>query len=126
MVASLKSMASSIKSPSGRSASCGAPSKVNAPTKQEGDSPHFMAPTLASKRAESDKYSSRSQTPVGVKVSKPESSNPFLKSAAKRVGFGRGEDCTPRSRKENLAGEHRAISFPDNVCLIVPVKANKH
>ena len=56
-------------------------------------------------------------TPASVKSSKAQSSNAWVKSAAKRVGLRRAGDGTPRSRKEGLLEQSKGISFPDKVCL---------
>ena len=76
-------------------------------------SPGFMTPTFASKQAESGKVRERNIIPT-VKP-KVEESKLSLKSAAKRVGFRREVDGTPRS-KECSSNEHRVVSFPDKVC----------
>ena len=80
--------------------------------------PHFMSPTLSStKQATSkpSKVSNRNSTP-SASSSKPPSSGNWMSSAAKRVGFGRVGDGTPRSKKEGPSKQSKAVSFPDKVC----------
>lgn len=77
-------------------------------------SPKFMAPTLSSANqntANSPKARDR-RTPPLATSSKIHGSS-WMVSAAKRVGFKRGGDGTPRSRKEGLSP--RAVTFPDQV-----------
>ena len=62
-------------------------------------------------------HNDRTTTPVPpTKSSKGESGNVWIKSAAKRVGFRRTVDGTPRSKKEGLP-KAKIVSFPDKVCL---------
>ena len=70
------------------------------------NSPHFMSPTLSSAK----------QMALS-KSAKSESNNAWMKSAAKRVGFRRGGNGAPRSKKEEISKPSKAISFPDKVCL---------
>ena len=79
-------------------------------------SPHFMTPTLSSfkqsltKNVKNDLASS----PVPLETTNPEESNAWMKSAAKRVGFRRVKDGTPRS-KDIPSQNAGAINFPDKV-----------
>ena len=57
------------------------------------------------------------QSVPSTKSTKAESSNAWMKSAAKRVGFRRNGDGTPRSKKEGPPKELKTISFPDKVRL---------
>lgn len=82
-------------------------------------SPHFMTPTYSSSKqsvAVHGKSDGKSSPATSLKPIKGESSSAWMKSAAKRVGFRRTGDGTPRSKKEALAKQPKAISFPDKVC----------
>lgn len=80
-------------------------------------SPHFMTPTLSSfkqsltKNVKNDLRSS----PVPLETTKPEESDAWVKSAAKRVGFRRVKDGTTRSKKDIPSLHAGAVSFPDKV-----------
>ena len=78
-------------------------------------SPHFMTPTIASKRAELEKYPLHTQVPIPNNIPRSVIRNTFMRSAAKRVGFGRDVQGTPRSKKEGISLQNRAVSFPDKV-----------
>lgn len=82
-------------------------------------SPHFMTPTYASTKQSvppSPQSAERSNTPVASKPVKAEGHG-WAKTAANRVGFpNRTGDGTPRSKKEALMKQPKAISFPDKVC----------
>ncbi len=78
-------------------------------------SPHFMTPTLSSsKQTVAANTEARGPTPA-PEPARPVKVDGKMKSAAKRVGFRRAGDGTPRSRKEGLAKQVQAISFPDKV-----------
>ena len=88
--------------------------KENLPTSR---SPHFMTPTFSSSLQSA---TVTNLTPVpSTKSSKVESNNAWMKSAAKRVGFRRTGDGTPRSKKEGPPKSSKTISFPDKVCLFL-------
>ena len=80
-------------------------------------SPHFMTPTLSSfkqsltKNVKNDLRSS----PVPSETTKPEESNAWMKSAAKRVGFRRVRDADTRSKKGIPSLNADTVSFPDKV-----------
>lgn len=77
-------------------------------------SPKFMAPTLASanQNTASTPKPQDPLTPPLATSSKIHGSS-WMVSAAKRVGFKRGGDGTPRSRKEGLSP--RPVIFPNQV-----------
>lgn len=78
-------------------------------------SPHFMTPTLSSsKQNNTASPEAKGITPVS-EPARPIKVDGMMKSAAKRVGFRRAGDGTPRSKKEGLAKQSKAISFPDKV-----------
>ena len=78
-------------------------------------SPHFMTPTFSSSLQSA---TTTNLTPVpSTKTSKVENNNAWMKSAAKRVGFRRTGDGTPRSKKEGPPKSSKTIIFPDKVCL---------
>ena len=85
-------------------------------------SPHFMTPTFSSSlqsaavNGKEHDHNDSNITPVPSKSAKAESSNAWMKSAAKRVGFRRIADGTPRSKKEGLPKNSKTVSFPDKVC----------
>ena len=77
-------------------------------------SPHFMTPTFSSSL---QSVTTASITPIpSTNFTKAEGSNTWMKSAAKRVGFRRTGDGTPRSKKEGPPKNIRMVSFPDKVC----------
>lgn len=78
-------------------------------------SPHFMTPTLSSsKQTIAANTEARIPTPAS-EPARPIKPDGMMESAAKRVGFRRAGDGTPRSRKEGLTKQAKAISFPDKV-----------
>ncbi len=82
-------------------------------------SPNFMSPTLSSTQqnvANVSKAQNRYSTPPSA-TSKLQGSG-WMASAAKRVGFKRVGDGTPRSRKESLSP--KGAAFPDKVCAFSP------
>ena len=85
-------------------------------------SPHFMTPTLSSAKQSVGTHpkSHSKPTPRSPPPAKGEGNSAWMKAAAKRVGFRRAGDGTPRSEKEGLAKQTSAISFPDKVCLTFP------
>ena len=76
-------------------------------------SPHFMAPTVASKRLHYSDSNNRAATPVSTKSIKSDDGKSLIKSAAERVGFPRVGDGTPYAKKERPVKQSRVISFPD-------------
>ena len=95
------------------------PTSIKKPAEKENSakskSPHFMTPTFSSSLQSA---ATTNVTPVpSAKSSKAESNNAWMKSAAKRVGFRRTGDGTPRSKKEESSKYSKTISFPDKVCL---------
>ncbi|CAD6593068.1 MAG: hypothetical protein ASARMPREDX12_006684 [Alectoria sarmentosa] len=84
-------------------------------------SPHFMTPTFSSSlqsaavNGKEHDRNDRNITPVPSKSTKAESSNTWMKSAAKRVGFHRTADGTPCSKKEGLPKNSKTVSFPDKL-----------
>ena len=104
------------------------PSNVTYPLVQQNglgkDSPHFMTPTFASKRAEAEKSNDRASTPTSVLPIKSDGGKTLLKSAAKRVGFRRAGDGTPRSKKEGTPKQSIVVPFPDKVRNSVPRECN--
>ncbi|KAL6713762.1 hypothetical protein ACLMJK_008254 [Lecanora helva] len=81
-------------------------------------SPHFMTPTYSSTKQSAatarEKMAGKTLTPSSAKPVKDEGNNAWMKTAARRVGMRRnGGDGTPRSRKETIAKDIKAISFPD-------------
>lgn len=78
-------------------------------------SPHFMTPTLSSsKQTIAANTEAKGFTPA-PEPARPIKVDGMMKSAAKRVGFRRAGDGTPRLKKEGLAKQAKAISFPDKV-----------
>jgi len=86
-------------------------------------SPHFMTPTFSSSKQFTATKTRNNETPSAPVASKPikaDSSNAWMKTAAKRVGFNRTA-VTPRSmpRSKKEVQKHmaaiNAISFPDKV-----------
>ena len=79
--------------------------------------PRFMSPTVSStKQSTSRPANGHASTPTALTSSaKARASGNWMSSAAKRVGLNRVGDGTPRSRKEALAKQPKAISFPDKV-----------
>ena len=81
-------------------------------------SPHFMSPTVSSTKQVNAKPPSNApgstSTPL-ISSAKARASGNWMASAAKRVGFNRAGDGTPRSKKEAFAKQPKAISFPDKV-----------
>lgn len=77
-------------------------------------SPKFMAPTLSSanQNAANSPKLQDSLTPPVATSSKIHGSS-WMVSAARRVGFKRSGDGTPRSRKEGPSP--RPVPFPDQV-----------
>lgn len=77
-------------------------------------SPRYMSPTLSSTQQTATKLSKlhdRDSTPPSSS-NKAQGSN-WMSSAAKRVGFRRGGDGTPRTGKAGISS--KTISFPDKV-----------
>lgn len=79
--------------------------------------PRFMSPTVSStKQTNSRPSAAHGSTPSPLTSSaRARASGNWMSSAAKRVGLNRVDDGTPRSRKEALAKQPKAISFPDKV-----------
>lgn len=77
-------------------------------------SPKFMAPTLSSAN-QNTANSLKPQDPLTppLAASSRIHGSSWMVSAAKRVGFKRGGDGTPRSRKGGLSP--RPVIFPDQV-----------
>ena len=74
-----------------------------------------MTPTLSSSL---QSVATTNLTPLSsTKSSRAEGNNAWVKSAAKRVGFRRAGDGTPRSKKEGLLKGSKTVSFPDKVCV---------
>ncbi len=80
-------------------------------------SPHFMTPTLSSFKQSltKDVKNDLPSSPVPLETTNPEENNAWMKSAAKRVGFRRVKDRTPRSKKDIPSQHADAVSFPDKV-----------
>ncbi len=81
-------------------------------------SPHFMTPTFSSSKqsvSANGRSDASTSTPMSTKPVKGDGNNAWMKTAAKRVGFHRNGDGTPRSKKEAFAKPKKAISFPDKV-----------
>lgn len=80
-------------------------------------SPHFMTPTLSSFKQSLTKNGKNDLTssPVPLEKTNPEESTAWMKTAAKRVGFRRVKDGTPRSKKDIPPQHADAVSFPDKV-----------
>ncbi|KAL8787205.1 MAG: hypothetical protein Q9195_007896 [Heterodermia aff. obscurata] len=77
-------------------------------------SPRFMSPTVSSTKQTNSRPSGHVGTPSPLNSStRARASGNWMSSAAKRVGLNRVHDGTPRSRKEALARQPKAISFPD-------------
>lgn len=78
-------------------------------------SPHFMTPTYSSSKQNSAANTHSKGPTSTAEPARPIKIDGMMKSAAKRVGFRLAGDGTPRSRKEGLAKQTKAISFPDKV-----------
>ena len=80
-------------------------------------SPHFMTPTLSSFKQSLSKNvtNDRTSSPVPLETLDPETSNAWMKSAAKRVGLRRVKDGTPRATKDTPSQHAGAANFPDKV-----------
>ena len=81
------------------------------------NTPRFMSPTVSSTKQTNSRPSNghgSTSTPL-TSSAKARASGNWMSSAAKRVGIHRVGDGTPRSRKEALAKQPKAISFPDKV-----------
>ena len=81
-------------------------------------SPHFMTPTFSSSKQSattSAKSGDKNSTSSSTKPLKMGGDAQWMKAAAKRVGFRRNGDGTPRSKKETKSKGSSAISFPDKV-----------
>ena len=83
--------------------------------------PHFMSPTVSSYKQTTSKTakSSNPASPPSTGSSKQAGSGNWMSSAAKRVGFSRVGNGTPRSKKEGRSKQSKAVSFPDKVCSAV-------
>ena len=84
--------------------------------------PHFMSPTVSSSKQTTSK-TAKSNNPASTPStgsSKQAGSGSWMSSAAKRVGFSRVGDGTPRSKKEGRSKQSKAVSFPDKVCSALP------
>ena len=79
--------------------------------------PRFMSPTVSSTKqgnAKSLNIQGNVSTPLASSA-KARASGNWMASAAKRVGFNRTSDGTPRPKKEGFLKQPKAISFPDKV-----------
>lgn len=90
------------------------PRDVTAVKTLHSSSPHFMTPTLASRRSEVEKSRTRAITPVSIKSIRADGGHSLLKSAAKRVGL-RVRDGTPRGRKDGGLKHNGGLPFADMV-----------
>ena len=78
--------------------------------------PRFMSPTVSSTKQTNVRPNGHGSTPSPLTSSaKARANGNWMSSAAKRVGLNRVGDGTPRSRKEALAKQPKALSFPDKV-----------
>ena len=77
--------------------------------------PRFMSPTVSSTKQATQRSSKVNNTPPDPSVSSSKPGN-WMSSAAKRVGFGRGADGTPRSKKGDPSKPPKGVVFPDKVC----------
>ena len=79
-------------------------------------SPHFMSPTVSSSKqsmSRSSRSAERTRTPPSSLKAKTNAN--WVSSAAKRVGFSKIGDGTPKGKKEGK--QSKAVIFPDKVGL---------
>ena len=80
-------------------------------------SPHFMTPTVSSSKQSTTMNieNNRPSSTLPLKPSKAEGGNAWVRSAAKRVGFRRNDNDTPRLKKEALSKPAGNTGFPSRV-----------